>query len=111
MVQWLRLLQYVSTLDVGNELHGLSQPNFPGTKIAAGNLLLSFGILVAGTSATKVFRVLRHMGMTCVSLTTFFEYQRVSVPMGLMLFWLWLPNLFLVMVAKFVLSSPKSYWL
>jgi hypothetical protein len=59
-----------------------SQPNFPGTKIAAGNLLLSFGNLVAGTSATKVFRVLRHMGMTCVSLTTFFKYQQVSVPMG-----------------------------
>ena len=66
----------------GKRTTWFSQPNFPGTKIAAGNLLLSFGILVAGTSATKVFRVLRHMGMTCVSLTTFFKYQRVSVPMG-----------------------------
>ena len=55
-----------------------SQPNFPGTKIAAGNLLLSFGILVAGTSATKIFRVFQHMGMGCVALTTFFKYQRVS---------------------------------
>ena len=55
-----------------------SQPNFPGTKVAGGNLLLSFGILVAGTSATKVFRVFQHMGTTCVSLTTFFKYQRVS---------------------------------
>ena len=36
---------------------------FPGTKIAAGNLLLSFGTIVAGASVTKIFRVLKHMGM------------------------------------------------
>ena len=65
--------------ECGKRTRWFSQPNFPGTKIAAGNLLLSFGILVAGTSATKVFRVLQHMGMKCVSLTTFFKYQRVSV--------------------------------
>ena len=64
--------------DCGERTTWFSQPYFPGTKIAAGNLLLSFGILVAGTSATKVFRVLKHMGMTCVSVTTFFKYQRVS---------------------------------
>ena len=65
--------------DCGKQTKRFSQPCFPGTKIAAGNLLLSFGILVAGTSATKVFRVLNHMGMTCVSLTTFLKYQRVSL--------------------------------
>ena len=65
--------------DCGKKAKWFSQPNFPGTKIAAGNLLLSFGILVAGTSATKVFRVLKHMGVSCVSLTTFFIYQRVSL--------------------------------
>ncbi len=65
--------------DCGKQTKWFSQPLFPGTKIAAGNLLLSFGILVAGTSATKVFRVLKHMGVSCVSLTTFFIYQWVSV--------------------------------
>ena len=65
--------------DCGKQTKWFSQPFFPGTKIVAGNLLLSFGILVAGTSATKVFRVLSHMGMACVSLTTFFKYQRVSL--------------------------------
>ena len=39
-----------------------SQPYMKGTKIPAGNFLLSFGILVAGTSATKVLRVFKHMG-------------------------------------------------
>lgn len=68
----------------GKQATWFSQPYFPGTRIAAGNLLLSFGILVAGTSATKVFRVLRHMGMTCFSLTTFFKHQRVSLKYVLM---------------------------
>lgn len=45
------------TPDCGKQSKWFSQPLFPGTKIAAGKLLLSFGILVAGASATKVFRV------------------------------------------------------
>ena len=57
-----------------------SQPYMKGTKIPAGNFLLSFGILVAGTSATKVLRVFRHMGLACISLSTFFKHQRVSKP-------------------------------
>ena len=65
--------------DCGTQTNWFSQPNFPRTKIAAGNLLLSFGILVAGTSATNVFRVFKHVGMACVSLTTFFKYQWVSM--------------------------------
>ncbi|XP_046842621.1 uncharacterized protein LOC124436695 [Xenia sp. Carnegie-2017] len=37
-----------------------SQPVMTGTSIPAGNLLLSFAIFTAGTSATKVIRVLQH---------------------------------------------------
>ena len=47
-----------------------SQPYMTGTKIPAGNFLLSFGILVACTSATKVLRVFKHMGLKCISLST-----------------------------------------
>jgi hypothetical protein len=50
----------------------------PGTRIPAGNFLQCFSILLAGASATKVFRVLRHMGVKCISLTTFFKHQQVS---------------------------------
>ena len=64
--------------ECGHRTTWSSQPNFPGTKIPAGNLLLSFGIFVAGASATKVFRVFNHIGMTCFSLTSFFKHQRVS---------------------------------
>ena len=55
-----------------------SQPMIPGTRIPAGNFLQCFSILLAGASATKVFRVLRHMGVKCISLTTFFKHQQVS---------------------------------
>ena len=71
--------------DCDKKAKWFSQPNFPGTKIAAGNLLLSFGILAAGTSATKVFRLLKHMGVSCVSLTTFSTYQKVSLELMEML--------------------------
>ena len=50
-----------------------------GTSIPAGNLLLSFGTLTAGTSATKVIRALKHMGMACISLRTYFNHQCVSI--------------------------------
>ena len=54
-----------------------SQPLMTGTSISAGNLLLSFGILTAGTSATKVIRALQHMGLACISLRTYFIHQQV----------------------------------
>ena len=55
-----------------------SQPQMPGLKIPAGNFLLSLSILLAGGSATKVFKMSSHMGLGCVSLNTYFKYQRVS---------------------------------
>lgn len=55
-----------------------SQPTMPGTKLPAGNFLLCVAILVAGASASKVFTVFAHMGLGCISLNTFFKYQRVS---------------------------------
>ena len=55
-----------------------SQPQMEGTRIPAGNLLLSFAILLAGGTATKVLRIFDHMGLACISLKTFFKHQRVS---------------------------------
>lgn len=54
-----------------------SQPNMPGTQIAAGNFLLCFAILMAGGSASKVLNIFQHMGLGCVSLRSFFRYQKV----------------------------------
>lgn len=60
-----------------------SQPVMPGTLISAGNLLLSFAILVAGGTASKVIRIFEHMGLGCISLATFFRHQRVSYGLSL----------------------------
>lgn len=54
-----------------------SQPLIPGYRIPAGNFLLCLCILLTGGSATKVLQMFKHMGLGCVSLGTFFKYQRV----------------------------------
>ena len=54
-----------------------SQPLIPGSHIPAGNFLLYLCILLTGGSATKVLQMFKHMGLGCVSLGTFFKYQRV----------------------------------
>ena len=58
--------------------HTCSQPDMPNSCIAAGNFLLCMAILLAGGSVTKVSHIFTHMGLGCVSLNTFFKYQRVS---------------------------------
>ena len=57
-----------------------SQPTMPESSIPAGNSLLCMAILLAGGSASKVLQIFSHMGLGCVSLSTFFKYQRVSIP-------------------------------
>lgn len=55
-----------------------SQPFMPGTKILAGNFLISMAVLFAGGSFTKVRQIFLHMGLACTSLSTFFRHQQVS---------------------------------
>ncbi|XP_066263538.1 uncharacterized protein [Branchiostoma lanceolatum] len=50
-----------------------SQPFFGRT--AAGNILLSAAILFSGATATKVLRVLNHMGVAVISVRSFFRHQ------------------------------------
>ena len=57
-----------------------SQPTMPESSIPAGNSLLCMAILLAGGSASKVLQIFSHMGLGCVSLSTFFKYLRVSIP-------------------------------
>ena len=62
-----------------NEHTWYSQPLLPDSKIPAGNFLLCMSTLLSGGSATKVLQVFCHMGLGCVSINTFFKYQRVSL--------------------------------
>lgn len=52
-----------------------SQPFVHG-KYPAGNVLLSFAVLMAGASISKILLVFRHMGLSVFSSRTFFSHQR-----------------------------------
>ena len=52
-----------------------SQPFVLG-KYPAGNVLLSFGILMAGASVSKVMLVFKHMGLCSTTCRTFFLHQK-----------------------------------
>ena len=52
-----------------------SQPFIFG-RYPAGNVLLSFGILAAGASVSKVLLVCRHLGLMTYQARTFFLHQR-----------------------------------
>jgi len=45
-------------------------------KYPAGNILLSFGVLMTGASISKIFLVFWHMGLSAYSPRTFFVHQK-----------------------------------
>lgn len=56
-----------------------SQPLMPGSRVNAGDFLLCFSILVSGGSPSKVIHLFQQMGLSGISLTTYFEHQRVCI--------------------------------
>ncbi|XP_065055444.1 uncharacterized protein LOC135683958 [Rhopilema esculentum] len=64
-----------------------SQHDISKIRTPAGNMLLSFAILVAGGSASKVFRVFRHMSLGCTSIRTFFKHQKEKIMPFILLLW------------------------
>jgi hypothetical protein len=62
------------------EMDWHSQPYMPGSnsQIRAGNFLLSFSILVSGGSPGRTVKLCKHIGLGCISLKTYYIYQRVS---------------------------------
>ena len=53
------------------------QPYIPDTTVNAGDFLLCFAILLSGGRASKVVNVFKHVGLSSISLATFFKHQRV----------------------------------
>lgn len=74
-----------SCVDCGQCTAWNSQPYFG--RVAAGNILLSAGILFAGATATKVLRVLMHMGTAVFSVRTFFRHQQKILHRAVMQVW------------------------
>lgn len=63
-----------------------SQPDLLG-KFPAGNLLLSFAVLSAGTSIRKVLLVFRHMGMLVYHEPAYYYHQRHLLIPSIVAFW------------------------
>lgn len=52
-----------------------SQPFIEG-RHPAGNLMMSFGILMSGVNISQAFLMFRHMGLSAISPRTYFSHQR-----------------------------------
>ena len=69
------VLQYCSHCE-GNPFTWRSQPYHPLFKrYPAGNVLLSFAVLMAGASISKLLLVFKHMGLSVYESRTFFYHQ------------------------------------
>lgn len=64
-----------------------SQPYMPQGKYPVGNMLLSFSVLMAGASISKVLLVLQHMGVCCYAGRTFFRHQKDFVVPVILNYW------------------------
>lgn len=71
---------------MGNSFTWRSQPFVLG-RYPAGNILLSFAVLMAGASISKVILVFRHMGLSTYSPRTFFYHQSKFVFPTILLYW------------------------
>ena len=56
-------------------------------KYPAGNLLLSFSVLVAGASISKVLLVSQHMGLTAYNIHTFIVHQKTFLFPAILKHW------------------------
>eukprot|EP00112_Aurelia_sp_Birch-Aquarium-sp1_P025355 Seg84.2 transcript_id=Seg84.2/GoldUCD/mRNA.D3Y31 product="hypothetical protein" protein_id=Seg84.2/GoldUCD/D3Y31 len=74
-------------MSCGYQHRWCSQPYRKDSKMPAGNLLLSMATLFAGGSISKVITIFKHMGLGCVSFTTFFTIQRTKLFPTIYLFW------------------------
>ena len=63
-----------------------SQP-FTLGRHPAGNMLLSFGTLLAGGSVSKILLIMRHMGLCAYRARTFFSHQRNFLFPAILCYW------------------------
>ena len=56
-------------------------------RYAAGNILLSFKILMAGANVSKVLLVLKHMGISVYNARTYFVHQSKFLLPAILTYW------------------------
>lgn len=69
-----------------NAFQWRSQP-FTVGKYPAGNILLSFAVLMSGASISKVLLIFKHMGLSVYGVRTFFLHQRKFIFPVILQYW------------------------
>ena len=64
-----------------------SQPMMFIGRYPAGNVLLSFSILMAGASISKILLVFKHMGLSAYNARTFFFHQKNFLFPAVLSYW------------------------
>ena len=64
-----------------------SQPMLFNGRYPAGNILLSFSVLMAGASISRILLVFRHMGLSAYTARTFFYHQKNFLFPAVLHFW------------------------
>lgn len=72
--------------ECGESFEWKSQPLVFG-RTPAGNILLSFGILMADASISRVLLALKHMGLSVYSTRTYFRHQKEHLFPAILHFW------------------------
>lgn len=70
-----------------NSFSWKSQPMMFNGRYPAGNVLLSFSILMAGASISKILLVFKHMGLSAYNARTFFFHQKNFLFPAVLSYW------------------------
>ena len=81
------LLKIASTCESCKEKFNWSSQPMLLNKFPAGNLLLSFAILTAGSSAKKILLVFRHMNLLVYSEFTYYYHQKHLLIPSIVKYW------------------------
>lgn len=80
----VRVIQHCSHCE--NPFTWRSQPFVLG-RYPAGNMLLSFAVLLAGASISKVFLVFKHMGLSVYCIRTYLKHQKNFIYPAILHYW------------------------
>ena len=69
------VIQKCTACGPSNQYHWRSQPLILG-RYPAGNILMSFGIIMSGISINQVMLMFKHIGLCITSVRTYFLHQR-----------------------------------
>ena len=85
---WLRATVIQSCKHCGNnrQFKWRSQPLIHG-RHPAGNIMMSFSILMSGVNISQIFLMFRHMGLSAISPRTYFAHQKKLLFPSIFMYW------------------------